>query len=335
MPYFDRPVLSQVEVLSKTNKFSRSERRSKANPMKPINIHNQILDDPHRDYLILAGPTAVGKTDTVMSLAETHDIEIISGDSRQIYKFMNIGTATPEAEMLDRLPHHLLNELTPDIVWNAADFYNKAREIIIEVMDRGRLPVVVGGAGMYLDALRFGLFDEQHKDPALREKYQAKVDAGEAEALWNQLMELDPEYAGTFHYNNKKKLMRAFEIYESSGMVPSKAYSNSSDPFAKQGTLVVLDRDRKILYERINQRVLVMLENGLIGECQALLDRGYQPDLYPMKTIGYKEVYAFLNDEIDEAQMIDSIQQNTRNFAKRQLTWFRNHSFDYWIDLGS
>ncbi|MBT4035733.1 MAG: tRNA (adenosine(37)-N6)-dimethylallyltransferase MiaA [Candidatus Marinimicrobia bacterium] len=303
--------------------------------MKPIKIHNQILDDSQSDYLILAGPTGVGKTDTVLSLAAEYDIEVISGDSRQIYKFMNIGTATPEAETLKNLPHHLLNELTPDTIWNAADFYQRARQIIKEILGRGKLPVVVGGAGMYLDALRFGLFDEQHKDPDIRQKYQDKVDAGEAEALWNQLMELDPDYAGTFHFNNFKKLMRAFEIYESSGMIPSKVFSDSTDSFEKQGTFVVLDRDRKLLYERINQRVLMMLRDGLIEECQNLLDKGYQPDLYPMKTIGYKEVYAFLNHDIDEAQMINSIQQNTRNFAKRQLTWFRNHPFDYWIDLGA
>lgn len=303
--------------------------------MKPIKIHNQILDTPSSDYLILAGPTAVGKTATVMSLAEEHDIEVVSGDSRQIYKYMDIGTATPEAELLERLPHHLLNELTPDIVWNAADFYQRARQIILEILDRGKLPVVVGGAGMYLDALRFGLFEEQHKDPAVRQKYQDKVDAGEAEALWKQLMDIDPEYAQTFHFNNFKKLMRAFEIYESSGMIPSKAFSSSSDPFEKQGTLVVLDRDRKILYERINARVLLMLEAGLVDECRSLLEKGYSPDLYPMKTIGYKEVFAFLAGDIDETEMINSIQQNTRNFAKRQLTWFRNHAFDYWIDLGS
>ncbi|MCF7921709.1 MAG: tRNA (adenosine(37)-N6)-dimethylallyltransferase MiaA [Candidatus Marinimicrobia bacterium] len=303
--------------------------------MKPIQINKQALDEPQSDYLILAGPTAVGKTDTVMALARTQEIEVISGDSRQIYKYMNIGTATPEAALLESLPHHLVNELAPDIVWNAAAFYRRAREIISEVLDRGKLPVVVGGAGMYLDALRFGLFDEQHKDPALRQKYQARVDAGEAEALWNQLMELDPDYAGTFHFNNYKKLMRAFEIYESSGLIPSEAFANSSDPFEKEGTLVILDRDRKVLYERINKRVLNMLEDGLIEECQALLDQGYHRDLYPLKTIGYKEVFAFLAGEIDESAMIDAIQQNTRNFAKRQLTWFRNHPFDYWIDLGN
>ena len=300
-----------------------------------IQIHNQSLNIQAADYLILGGPTAVGKTDTVMKLAEEQDIEVISGDSRQIYKYMNIGTATPCVEMLGRLPHHLLDELTPDVVWNAADFYQRARRIIRDILERGKLPVVVGGAGMYLDALRFGLFEEQHKDPAVRQKYQEKVDRGEAESLWNQLMQLDPEYAGTFHFNNFKKLMRAFEIYETSGMIPSEVFARSKDPFEKKAMYVILDRDRKILYDRINQRVLTMLESGLIKECQQLLDLGYSPDLYPMRTIGYKEVYAFLEGETTESEMIESIQQNTRNFAKRQLTWFRNHPFDYWIDLGS
>ena len=303
--------------------------------MKPIQIHTQTIDKPQHDYLILAGPTAVGKTDTVMSLAASQDIEVVSGDSRQIYKYMDIGTATPEAEMLTQVPHHLLNELDPDVIWNAADFYQRARLLIRQILNRGKLPVVVGGAGMYLDALRFGLFDEQHKDPAIRQKYQDKVDAGEAQSLWDQLRKLDPVYAETFHFNNHKKLMRAFEIYESSGRIPSEAFSESQDPFEIPGILVVLDRDREVLYQRVNQRVLDMLEAGLIAECEGLLDKGFSVDLYPMKTIGYKEVYAFLEGHCTEAEMIDAIQQNTRNFAKRQLTWFRNHRFDYWIDLGS
>ena len=303
--------------------------------MQPITVHNEVIDHSKYEYLILAGPTAVGKTATVMSLADSHDIEIISGDSRQIYKYMDIGTATPEPELLQQVPHHLLNELTPDVVWNAAEFYQKARQIILDVLDRGKLPVVVGGAGMYLDALRFGLFDEQFKDPSIRQKYQDKVDGGEAETLWKQLLEIDPEYAGTFHFNNHKKLMRAFEIYESSGMIPSETFTRSTDPFEKLGTLVILDRDRAVLYERINARVIEMLEQGLIAECEKLLKLGYTPDLYPMKTIGYKEVYAHLAGEISEVEMVEAIQKNTRNFAKRQLTWFRNHPYEHWIDLGS
>jgi len=302
--------------------------------MISLQIHNQRIHHPDHHYLILAGPTAVGKTAAVMQLADSFEIEIISGDSRQVYKHMDIGTATPEDDLLKAVPHHLINELTPDVVWNAADFYQRAREIIRDILDRGRLPVVVGGAGMYLDALRFGLFDEQHKDPSVRQKYQDLVDGGQAESLWNQLMELDPEYAGTFHFNNHKKLMRAFEIYETSGMIPSQAFAQSTDPFEIQGALVILDRDRKLLYERIDARVLAMLDAGLLDECRQLLSLGYSPSLYPLKTIGYKEVFAHLAGKLSYTEMVAAIQKNTRNFAKRQLTWFRNHPFDHWIDLG-
>ncbi|NQV30713.1 MAG: tRNA (adenosine(37)-N6)-dimethylallyltransferase MiaA [Candidatus Marinimicrobia bacterium] len=302
--------------------------------MIPIEIKNQLIDHPQADYLILAGATAVGKTETVLLLAERYEIEVISGDSRQIYKHMNIGTATPDAQLLQKVPHHLLDELNPDVVWSAAAFYQRARQLVSDILDKGKLPVVVGGAGLYLDALRFGLFDEQHKNPAVRQKYQTKMDEGLAEELWNQLLKLDPVYASSFHFNNHKKLMRAFEIYESSGMIPSKLFAESSDPFDKQDVFVVLDRNRPSLYDRINQRVLSMLEDGLVSECQQLIELGFSPTLYPMQTIGYKEVSLFLRGDIDEAEMINAIQQNTRNFAKRQLTWFRNHPFDHWIDLG-
>ena len=303
--------------------------------MQPLQIHDQILNHPQADYLILAGPTAVGKTDLVITLNEQVDIEVVSGDSRQIYKHMDIGTATPEPQILELFPHHLLNELNPDVIWNAAAFYQKARGLIEEIIARGNLPVVVGGAGLYLDALRFGLFDEHDKNPDVREKYQARVANGEAQQLWDELMQLDPDYAGTFHHHNHKKLIRSFEIYESTGMIPSEAFAATQDPFEQKDLFVVLDRDRKILYERVNQRALQMLDQGLLDECRELLRLGYSPDLYPMRTIGYKEIFAFLDGEVTHEGMVKRIQKNTRNFAKRQLTWFRNHPFDYWIDLGA
>ncbi|MCF7809157.1 MAG: tRNA (adenosine(37)-N6)-dimethylallyltransferase MiaA [Candidatus Marinimicrobia bacterium] len=303
--------------------------------MEPITIQGKTIHHPDADYLILAGPTAVGKTTTVTELADQYDLEIISGDSRQIYQHMDIGTATPDAELLDAFPHHLLNELTPDVVWNAADFYQRARELVADILERGKLPVVVGGSGMYLEALRSGLFDEQNKDPAVRKKYQSLVDSGKAEELWEELRQIDPEYAESFHFNNHKKLMRAFEIYESTGLPPSEAFQKSSDSFDKQEIFIVLDRDRSILYERINQRVLHMIEAGLIKECERLVSRGYSTSLYPMQTIGYKEVFDFLKGKLDKEAMIFLIQKNSRNFAKRQLTWFRNHPFHHWIDLGA
>lgn len=302
--------------------------------MQPLHIHGHTLGTQDHEYLILAGPTAVGKTDSLLALAEQQEIEVISGDSRQIYRHMDIGTATPDTKLLTRLPHHLINMLTPDTVWDAADFYQRARTIIREVIQRGHLPVVVGGAGLYLDALRNGLFDEQVKEAELRKKYQTLVEKGEAETLWKELMELDPAYASTFHYNNHKKLMRAYEIYESTGEIPSKVFAESQDPFEHKDLFVVLDRDRALLYERINARVLIMLEQGLIDECRSLLDQGYSLDHYPLRTIGYKEVIAHLSGDLSEADMVALIQKNTRNFAKRQLTWFRNHPYDHWIDLG-
>ena len=303
--------------------------------MKPITILDQPYGTEDHHYVILAGPTAVGKTDLVLSLAQGQELEIISGDSRQVYRHMDIGTATPSRELLDQIPHHLINDLEPNVVWDAAAFYQQARVLIREVLSRGRLPVVVGGAGMYLDALRDGLFDEQVKQPLLREKYQLLVDTGQAEKLWNQLMELDPEYASTFHHNNHKKLMRAFEIYESTGEIPSRVFEQSKDPFELKDLYLVLDRERSHLYERINQRVVNMLEMGLIEESEALLKQGYSQELFPLRTIGYKEVFSHLKGEISYAEMLALIQKNTRNFAKRQLTWFRNHPFDHWIDLGT
>lgn len=303
--------------------------------MQPITIYDRTLGSPVHDYLILAGPTAVGKTDSLLALSQQQDMEVISADSRQIYRYMDIGTATPLPDVLSQLPHHLINELDPDVVWDAADFSRKARDLVREIISRGKLPVVVGGAGMYLDALRHGLFDERSKDPVLRDKYQKLVDRGEAKRLWEQLMQLDPDYAKTFHYNNHKKLMRSFEIYESTGQTPSEVFRQSQDPFELKELYVVLDRPRQILYNRINTRVEIMLNEGLIDECQSLLKRGYSPDLYPLKTIGYKEVFAYLNGEGSEAEMVALIQKNTRNFAKRQLTWFRNHPYDHWMDIES
>ena len=302
--------------------------------MSLLKIHSLNLDTSTSDYLILAGPTAVGKTDTVMQLARQCAIEVISGDSRQVYRHMDIGTATPDPDQLKRVPHHLINVLEPDVVWNAADFYQRARELIRQIIGRGALPVVVGGAGMYLDALRFGLFDEQSKDPILREKYQTLVDSGAAEGLWQELLRLDPDYVATFHYNNHKKLMRAFEIYESTGRIPSQIFSQSQDPFELKESFLVLDRPRPQLYARINARVQQMLDTGLIDECRQLQELGYAESLYPLRTIGYKEVFAHLRGELSLAEMTALIQKHTRNFAKRQLTWFRNHPFDHWIDLG-
>ena len=285
------------------------------------------------DYLILAGPTAVGKTALVNELARKMALEVVSADSRQVYRGMDIGTATPDAETLARIPHHFINELEPDTVWNAGTFYKEARQRIRKICQRDRLPVVVGGAGLYLEALRQGFFDETAKDLAIRKRYEVRLHEIGAAALWQELKDLDPEYAATFHFNDHKKLVRAFEIYESSGKSPSKAFAASQDPFELHGGFLVLDRPRELLYQRIDDRVDQMMAAGLVDECQSLLRKGYGPELYPLRTIGYQEVFEHLAGRLSEDEATALIKKNTRNFAKRQLTWFRNHPFDHWITL--
>lgn len=301
--------------------------------MQSLRIATTTISNLEADYLILAGATAVGKTDTLLSLAEQASIEVISADSRQVYRGMDIGTATPEVALLERIPHHFINELNPDVVWNAGSFYREARERIRDIISRGLLPVVAGGAGLYLEALRNGFFSEEGKDLEVRRKYEQRLESIGAEALWEELHSLDSDYADSFHFNDHKKLVRAFEIYESSGLVPSEAFAGEDRPFELKEHFLILDRDRAELYERINLRVLQMVEQGLVEECQSLQEAGYTDELYPLRTIGYKEVFAQLRGELSQDEMIALIQKNTRNFAKRQLTWFRNHPFDQMLSL--
>ncbi|MCF7902384.1 MAG: tRNA (adenosine(37)-N6)-dimethylallyltransferase MiaA [Candidatus Marinimicrobia bacterium] len=298
-----------------------------------LTLAGQTIEVPSGGYLILAGPTAVGKTTISQHIAEQTPVEIISADSRQVYRGMDIGTATPSPELLERIPHHFINELTPDIVWSAGQFYREARQRIRDILKRGKLPLVVGGTGLYLDALRNGLFKEPPRKAAVREKYEAELNRVGAELLWQRLNDIDPEYAALFHHHDIKKLVRAYEIFELTGMPPTQAFARSRDPFEIESVMAILNRPRAELYERINQRVERMVVEGLIRECENLLAAGYEPTLYPLKTIGYKETFAYLDGTISQAEMIASIQQATRNFAKRQLTWFRNHPFKYWIEL--
>jgi len=298
-----------------------------------VNISGQEIVIPMPGYLVLGGPTAVGKTAISEQLAGQHDIEIISADSRQVYRGMHIGTATPNADFLAKIPHHFINELNPDVVWSAGKFYKAARLRIRDILNRGKLPVVVGGTGLYLDALQNGLFDEPPRKASVRRHFEKQLVEIGAETLWQQLHEMDPDYASRFHFNDEKKLARAFEILELTGLPPTKAFAKLRDPFDIPRVRVILSRPREILYGRINQRVIQMIEDGLLEECENLLKAGFSPTLYPLKTIGYKETFAYLSGTIDETEMVHRIQQFTRNFAKRQLTWFRNHAYDYWIDI--
>ena len=298
-----------------------------------LKIADQIFSLEDVDYLVLAGPTAVGKTDLVNSIQEQVAIEVISADTRQVYRGMNIGTATPDDGLLKAIPHHFINELDPDTVWSAGSFYRQARERIGEILERGRLPLVVGGAGLYLEALRHGLFEASRSSPEIRLRYERRLAEIGAQALWQELHAIDPVYAETFSSNDHKKLVRAMEIYAETGMPPSEAFQTGQSEFEQRDLFLVLSRPREVLYQRINERVEQMLADGLVQECQLLLTNGFGPELYPLRTIGYKEVFSFLAGDINEGELCALIQKNTRNFAKRQLTWFRNHAHHHWLEL--
>lgn len=298
-----------------------------------VSLADQIIKVPTPGYLVLAGPTAVGKTAISEAIAAQFEIEIISADSRQVYQGMDIGTATPPTDLLNRIRHHFVNELTPDVVWSAGKFYKDARERIRRILDQGKFPLVVGGTGLYLDALKDGLFEEPPRKASVRLRIEAELREIGPEALWQRLHAIDPEYAGLFHHHDEKKLVRAFQIHDLTGLPPTLAFARLRDPFEIPEVRVILSRPREILYDRINKRVEAMFAEGLIQECENLLKNGYQPTLYPLKTIGYKETFAHLSGTISQTEMIEKIRQHTRNFAKRQLTWFRNHPYDYWIEL--
>jgi len=287
-----------------------------------------------KDVLIIAGPTAVGKTELSLTLAEDLNGEIISADSVQIYKGMNIGSATPSNDELNRVKHHLINIVEPFEDYNVAMFSNDARALIEDIQSRGKLPIVVGGTGLYINSLMYEMdFSEQVKDENLRKELREFADEEGKDKLHERLKTLDPTAAKKFHKNNIKRVIRALEI----NLLTGEQMGNfKKDPIKTTDfnpILICLKRNRKLLYVRINKRVDQMLEEGLIEEVKQLEDKGLTTNDTSMKAIGYKEVLGYLKGKYDYDIMVEVLKKNTRNFAKRQLTWFRRYDDATWIDL--
>lgn len=273
-------------------------------------------------FLILTGPTAVGKTALSVEVAERVGAEIISADSRQVYRGLDIGTAKPEPALLARVPHHFIDELDLDEPFSAGRFAEAAYARIREICARGRVPLVVGGSTLYLQALQFGLADIPEVAAAVRAELTQRLDEEGAAALYAELEEVDPASAARMDATKSQRIVRALEVYYGTGRPLSAYYEAQPEPpFAFR--TVVLNRDRQVLYERINRRVDLMLEAGLLDEVRGLLARGVDPDLNPLQTIGYREPIAYLQGEVDYAEMVRLLKRNTRRYAKRQLTWFR------------
>jgi len=281
---------------------------------------------------VILGPTAIGKTEIGIKVGIELNAEIISADSRQIYKYMNIGTAKPTLDEIARCRHHMIDFLDPEEVFSAGDFVRKAVEAAQEIIGRGRIPVLVGGAGLYIKALTEGIFAGDSSEPEIRERLNWEYESGRAEEMLEHLRILDPDYAGLVHVNDKKKLVRALEIYQVSGYTISELKEHQGEGEV-EGILCGLGMDREKLYYRINHRVDSMLEAGLVKEVENLRNRGLTKDHNSMKSPGYKEVLDYLDGNISRGDMIEMIKRNTRRYAKRQITWFGKMKDIEWFDL--
>lgn len=277
-----------------------------------------------KPMIILTGPTAVGKTALSIRLAKAIDGEIISADSMQVYQKMNIGTAKIKTDEMEGIPHYLVDVLDPAEEFHVARFQKMAKEALQNIYEKGKIPLVVGGTGFYIQSLLYDIdFEEEEQDMEYREMlWKMSKEKGNV-ALHQLLSQKDPVSAQKIHPNNVKRVIRALEFYRLNGYPISEhneKESKKESPY--RFAYFVLNQDRKKLYERIDQRVDLMMEAGLLKEVEDLKEEGYGKSLVAMQGIGYKEIYEYLEGSLTLDQAVDLIKKDTRHFAKRQLTWF-------------
>lgn len=285
--------------------------------------------------IILTGPTAVGKTELSIRLAKEIGGEIISADSMQVYRGMDIGTAKITKKEMQGIKHHLLDCFEPDEEFNVAIFQEMARKAITDITSRGFIPILTGGTAFYIQALLYGIdFNEEEHDDSYRNSlYEIGVDEEGKKKLHAMLSEIDKAYADTVHYNNVKRVVRALEYQHFTGRKFSEYNEEQKKrPAEYDFCYFVLNDDRAHLYERINKRVDIMVEDGLLNEVKALKEKGYRDDLVSMQGVGYKEVLNYLNGTMSFEESVELIKKNTRHFAKRQLTWFRKEEEVIWVN---
>jgi tRNA dimethylallyltransferase len=290
---------------------------------------------PSEPFLTIAGPTAVGKTELSLQVAEALDAEIVSADSRQVYRELTIGTAKPSPDAQERVPHHFIGERTLHEPFSAGTYAEEANERIREILDRGRYPLVVGGATLYLHALQYGLADIPDVDDEVRAWLEERLENEGKEALYEELQEVDPTQAEKADPTKTQRVIRALEVYHGTGKPLTHYHERQPEP-PFTFTTIVLNRERERLYDRINERVDRMLEAGLLDEVRDVMQiEGVQLDEPPLSTIGYREPIQHLQGEIDYDEMVRLVKRNTRRYAKRQLTWFRRYDEYTWMDAAT
>lgn len=287
------------------------------------------------NVVIILGPTASGKTGAAVELAREVNGEIISADSMQIYKYMDIGTAKPDRHEMKGIRHYLIDEVEPDREFSVARFKELAEKYIEEIARKGKLPIIAGGTGLYINSLVYNIsFSPTTTDWEFRERLNREAEEKGKLRLYERLMEIDPEAASRIHVNDTRRIIRAIEVFEQTGrpMSSHRAESRSAPPGYRY-TLFGLRLERDTLYRRINERVDTMLSRGLLEEVRRLKKNGYTKNTTAMQGLGYKEALAYLRGELTYHEMAEYIKRETRRYAKRQMTWFRRNENVFWIDV--
>ncbi|WP_042144680.1 tRNA (adenosine(37)-N6)-dimethylallyltransferase MiaA [Paucisalibacillus sp. EB02] len=283
--------------------------------------------------IAIVGPTAVGKTRLSIEVAKKFGGEIISGDSMQVYKGMDIGTAKIKEEEMEGIPHHMLDIKSPDEEFSVADFQYYVQKYIKEISARNHIPIIVGGSGLYIQAvLQDYNFSKEKRDDAVTKRLEDEMKQNGIDSLFNRLKIIDPNQAEKIHPNNFRRVLRALEIFEKTGLTMTEYQKQQSNISPYESMLVGLEMERVILYSRINQRVDDMVKEGLLEEVKVLIEKGYQ-NYQSMKAIGYKELIPYFSGEVSLDESLEILKRNSRRYAKRQYTWFKNKMDVNWYEL--
>ena len=282
--------------------------------------------------LVILGPTGVGKSEVAVDLVGRLRAEIISCDSRQIYREIDIGTAKPSPEVRSKAPHHLIDIAAPDEVFSAAEFKRRAETIIKRIQEKNKLPLLVGGSGLYIRAVVDGIFAGPGRDQNLRARLREKEGREGRGSLYQELRRIDPVAASHLHSHDERRVIRALEVYYLSGRPISSHQRETPYSPLPQTVMVGLRMERKALYQLINRRVDAMMEEGLLGEVERLLDKGYDEDLPSMEGLGYRQIIGYLKGKYSREEAVQLMKRDTRRFAKHQLSWFNKDSRIIWLE---
>ena len=282
--------------------------------------------------IVIGGPTASGKTALSIELAKKINGEIVSADSMQIYKEMNIGTAKPEEEEMQGIKHYMLDFVNPNEAYSVAEYKKDAKKAIKEIIEKGKTPIVVGGTGLYIDSLIYEIeYVDIKTDFEYRKKLEQRAEKEGLEKLYEEAKKIDPKAMEKISQNDQKRILRILEIYHQTGKTKTELDENSRKDPEYDYKMFAIDMDREVLYDRINRRVDIMISKGLIEEVENIYSK-YKEFPTAMQALGYKEVVEYLENKITKEEMIEKIKQESRRYAKRQLTWFRKNKDTIWIN---